>query len=332
MTFISRYQRKSCWGEYYQLLNPIYPGDFVKIKITAFLSAIAVCSPIAFIQPASAAKITSVSTTITPEGNYFRYNFTLKNDSTAGEQIRAWDLPLFSLNDIIPGSITSPGQRLGEGSTFQYYRGWNYGLIQGTTQGSPVIASDIVPLNARSTSRASKYYFGWEYNAANDYQLVANPGQFGPNPQAFENPPYVIHWLTGFGYAGAGGFDGYLYNVDGEGRSNPDGSSDNSSITIVTSPTPLYPGQSQSGFSFLSRYSDQNAPYQAYWNRPPVTIGDPPIPGELGFSTPNSPARQAAQDSNPTIPTPALLPGLVSMGVGSWLKRRKQDAAASSKS
>jgi hypothetical protein len=297
----------------------------VKIRITAGM-VVCLCTAgliTAGIKPALATKITSVSTTITPEGDYFRYNFTLKNDSTAGEQIRAWDLPLFSLNDIVPGSITSPGQRLGVGGTFQYYRGWNYGLIQGTTQGSPVIASDIVPLNANSTSRASKNFFGWEYNAANDYQLAANPGQFGPNPQAFENPPYVIHWLTGF--ASFHGWDYYLTDVDA-------GLENNENVRIITSPTPLYPGQSQSGFSFLSSYSDQNAPYQAYWNSPPVTIGDPPIPGELGFSTPNSPARQAAQGSDPTIPTPALLPGLVSMGIGSWLKRRKQDAATLSKS
>jgi hypothetical protein len=296
----------------------------VKIRITAGM-LICLCAAqliAAGVKPALAIKITSVSTTITPEGDYFRYNFTLKNDSTAGERILAWDLPLFSLDDIVPGSITSPGQRLGEGSRFQYYRGWNYGLIQGTTQGSPVIASDIVPLNANSTSRASKYSFGWKYNAATDYQLVANPDQFGPNPQAFENPPYVIHWFTGFTYAL--GYQNNLANRD---------STDDSAITITTSPTELNAGQSQSGFSFLSSYSDQNAPYQAYWNWPPVTIGDPPIPGELGFSTPNSPARQAAQGPNPAaVPTPAMLPGLASMGIGSWLKRRKQGAATSSKS
>jgi hypothetical protein len=274
------------------------------------------------VKPALATKITSVSTTITPEGDNFRYNFTLKNNSTAGEQILAWDLPLFSLNDIVPGSITSPGQRLGEGSTFQYYRGWNYGLIQGTTQGSPVIASDIVPLNANSTSRASQY-FGWQYNAATDYQLAANPTQFGLNPQAFNNPAYVIHWLTGF--TNPQGGDSNVKNLD---STDP---SISPATKITTSPTPLYSGQSQSGFSFLSRYSGENSPYQAYWNSPPVTIGDPPTPGELGFSTPNSPARQAAQGTNP-IPTPALLPGLVSMGIGSWLKRRKQDATTSSKS
>jgi hypothetical protein len=57
------HQSKSYRGECYQLLNPIYPGDFVKIKITAFLSAIAVFSPIVWLQPASAARIigTSVS-------------------------------------------------------------------------------------------------------------------------------------------------------------------------------------------------------------------------------------------------------------------------------
>jgi hypothetical protein len=57
MTASSRYQSESCWGECYQLLNPIYPGDFVKRTTMAFLSAIAVFSPIVWLQPASAASI-----------------------------------------------------------------------------------------------------------------------------------------------------------------------------------------------------------------------------------------------------------------------------------
>jgi hypothetical protein len=44
-----------------QLLNPIYPGDFVKRTTMAFLSAIAVFSPIVWFQPASAASIRGFS-------------------------------------------------------------------------------------------------------------------------------------------------------------------------------------------------------------------------------------------------------------------------------
>jgi hypothetical protein len=43
-----------------QLLNPIYPGDFVKRTTMAFLSAIAVFSPIVWLQPASAASFASI--------------------------------------------------------------------------------------------------------------------------------------------------------------------------------------------------------------------------------------------------------------------------------
>jgi hypothetical protein len=81
MIVSSRHQSESCRGEYYQLLHPIYPGDFVKITTMAFLSAIAVFSPIVLLQPASAANIRADSVScVTGSGIDSNRGCETKND------------------------------------------------------------------------------------------------------------------------------------------------------------------------------------------------------------------------------------------------------------
>ncbi len=114
----------------------------------------------------------------------------------------------------------------------------------------------------------------WTYDAATDPLLDpsqgGDPNLYGPNPEVFENPPYVLHWFESSGGSGGAG--------------------------------PIFPGDFLNGFSFVSDYGSRSAPYLASWSSFPPRGGDPPIP-DAGFGSPNSPARMAAQG----IPEPSSL-------------------------
>lgn len=111
-----------------------------------------------------------VDATVTLEGSQYRYSFEVFNTTVGAAQFQGipvimdWELPLFSLDDIIPSSITSP-------------EGWRHELV----------AHPMPPSF-------------WNYRADEDPLL--DPGQggdpnlYGPNPHVFENPPYVLHWFT----------------------------------------------------------------------------------------------------------------------------------------
>jgi len=135
----------------------------------------------------------------------------------------------------------------------------------------------------------------WNYVAADDPLL--DPGQggdpnlYGPNPHVFENPPFVLHWFTD---------DPETYGI--------------------------FPGNSLGGFGFLSDFSPLNAPYLASWVDLPPRGGDPPIPGSA-FGTPNSPARQIAQQPEPSTILLAAMCGL-----GLMVMRRKLGLRARSAS
>jgi hypothetical protein len=157
-----------------------------------------------------------------------------------------WELPLFDLADIDISSIESPN-------------GWDWEIV-------------VAPYTPE---------FVWtSYDPATDPLLDpaqgGNPNLYGPNPEAFNNPPYVLHW-----------FD----------------------ISFTSGGAGIYPGQFLNGFSFESQYSARSAPYMASWTTFPPRGGDPPIPGS-GFGSPNSPARMAAQG----IPEPSTFVMFVMAG------------------
>ena len=209
-----------------------------------------------------------VDATVTPDAGGFRYDFTVFNTSFGGVAtgvnssgdvsaagvgipvIVDWELPLFSLDDVDMNSIQSPS-------------GWNFEIL-------------TPPYTSSQNGNV------WNtYDADTDPLLDplqgGDPNLYGPNPQAFENPPYVLHWFDDFtSSGGAGG---------------------------------IFPNNFLSGFSFVSEFSSQNAPYLASWSDFPPRGGDPPIPGS-GFGSPNSPARQAAQG----VPEPSTIVLLVMAG------------------
>ena len=234
-------------------------GSLKHVRKAALAGALVPLGTVALSEPVHAQDNTSrVDATVTPVGNQFRYDFTVHNTSFGGVSafgvgvtpvIIDWELPLFALDDIDISSIQSPF-------------GWYYEIV------SP-------PYN---TSQDGNVWTNYD----TDTDPLLDPAQggdlnlYGPNPEAFDNPPYVLHWYESFESGGAG---------------------------------PIFPGQFLGGFSFVSDYSSRNAPYMASWNFFPPRGGDPPIPGS-GFGSPNSPARMAAQG----IPEPSTFVMLVMAG------------------
>lgn len=209
----------------------------------------------------------------------FTYDFTVQNTSFFDEGsetgvpnepiIVDWELPFFALSDIAGvndindiGTIVSPD-------------GWFAEIIQ-----------DPAP-------------FPWDYQAANDPLLDpgqgGDPGLYGPSPQVFDDPPFIIHWFT---------------TLD-EGE--------------VPFPFAVRAGEQLSGFGFQSDFSEQNAPYLTTWDELAPISGDPPIPVNA-FGTPFSPARQQAQQQ--VIPEPssfAVFGALVVVCAGAALWRRRSE-------
>jgi hypothetical protein len=251
------------------------------------------------VNPAVAADLSShVETAVVREGDFWRYNFTLFNDSTDGAELtdRAelteWAIPLFSEDDIVAGSITGPGYTTRTVSpTESYAKGWFYALLKNESPQKTIIETNRSRLGVGDYDTAR---LRWTYRADQDSYLASQSDKYGNNPSAFDSPAYMLRWFTGYGYDATPTF----------------------SQLIHYEPDPLTARKSLQ-FSFLSKYLSKAAPYQAQWWGESYTIGDP--------GTPNSPARQSAQGTT-DVPTPALLPGLASLGIGSWLKRRKQAA------
>jgi hypothetical protein len=222
-------------------------GPLKHVRKAALAGALVPLGSVALMESAVAQEGTSrVDATVTPVGSQFRYDFTVFNTSILGSGSTAWlidwELPLFDLGDLDLGSVDSPPEWAFEILTAPYDTG------QGT--------------NVWST-----------YDPATDPLLDSmqggDPNLYGPNPEVFDMPPYVLHW----------------YEID------------QSSGGIG-----VFPGEFLSGFSFISDYSSRSAPYMASWLSFPPRGGDPPIPG-AGFGSPNSPARKAAQG----VPEPSTL-------------------------
>jgi hypothetical protein len=237
------------------------------------LSGLAISAGSARADPFSAAGAYVVPSTDFP-GNY-DYGYSIINTSTphaAGfdQVIVDWELPIFALDDVL--IVFDPP-------------GWRHEFV---------------------TPRQSTLYYNnpsgpyghyrWSYDPAFDpfIAMVGLTAAYGPNPNVFIDPPYIIHWYT------------CALEAD---PSCPDGGN------------PIREGDSLSGFRLVSFWPERNAPYQASFAYLPPATGDPPIPGRLGFISPNSPARQAAQNAGVPEPSALILMGL---GGAGFLIRRRQ--------
>jgi hypothetical protein len=213
----------------------------------------------------------------TPSGGLFQYDFTVFNTSTPDEinpLIVNWELPFFSLDDLDISSITSP-------------EGWVFEIIN---------PSDSTFIYNNPNGPYGEY--SWDWDAATDPTLLADPNAYGPNVDVFVDPPFLIHWYT-----------------------TPDDIGDG----LFLPTAPIAPGSSLSGFGFESDFASVNAPYQSSWFLQPPVTGDPPIPGSA-FGTPFSPARQQAQGG--VIPEPASIGiwSLLAATVAFRVRRRKAAA------
>jgi hypothetical protein len=160
------------------------------------------------VNPAVAGDLSSrVETAVVREGDFWRYNFTLFNDSADGE-ITDWAIPLFSEDDIVAGSVTGPGHTLEGPSSYAYAKGWFYGLLKNDSPQKTVIATDRARLGPGSDYEIANSR--WTYNASQDSyldpQLGGQPDKYGKNPLAFDSPAYVLRWFTGYGYDASPGF------------------------------------------------------------------------------------------------------------------------------
>ncbi len=269
------------------------PASRWLIPVSAIL-AWAVASPAWAIIGDGPGYSSRVDSTVTPQAAQFRYDFTVFNTSEVLELAVAeatlevfqiepgeipvivdWELPIFSLSDVAglnpndpSGAIDSPD-------------GWAVEVIP------PDSSTDIY-------NNVDGPYgpYSWDYDAATD--PAAQAGDYGPNPEVFNDPPWIIHW--------------YL-QPNGPGEL----------------PAGIFPGDSLDGFGFVSDYSEQAAPYLSSWFFLPPALGDPPIPNDPVFSTPNSPERQQAQRG--AIPEPASLAAwalVLGVAIAAGLIRRRR--------
>ncbi|NKB56676.1 MAG: PEP-CTERM sorting domain-containing protein [Alphaproteobacteria bacterium] len=179
----------------------------------------------------------------TAEGPAFRYNFEVFNDSALylGEinginRLVNWELPLFSLNGIDLGSITSPTD-------------WSFeiidinGVIQATA-GAGVLGqqSDIYNNNNGPYGE-----YAWNWTAGDDPVLNANPGIYGPDENQFETPEFILHWFSlPAEFEGAlnpileqDSLDGFSFLAEADGTNVPyQASWDQQPLTIGDPPSP----------------------------------------------------------------------------------------------
>jgi len=222
-----------------------------------------------------------VDATVTPQGNAYSYEFKVVNTTNSGSGaggefiIVDWELPLFSANDVVSGSISAPA-------------GWAYELIH--------------PDDTTQTYNNAEGPYGlyqWDYEAANDPLLNTTPDLYGPSPGVFDTPPWIIHW--------------YL-TPKCQATESATGLNTGLVCEVYDLSGGIWEGNSLTGFGFTSAYSAGNAPYLSSWASLPPVSGDPPIP-QQGLGSPNSPARQEAQGIPAPGALALILAGLAGLGL-----------------
>ena len=253
------------------------------------------------------AQTSYVEGTVTPQGGRYLYEFTVYNNGDddddayggydgEGLVIVDWELPLIvgdgqTWSDVVD-TIMSPTGDFGAAFVEADPQPWYYEVI--TPAGIIQASSDPHSPGAGS---ASVYYdnpagpygeYDWSWTKEADPVWQDNNDVYGPNPDRWLDPDYLIHW----------------YTPDDPEESPRD---------------PIFPFDSRTGYSFMSDISGGNAPYMASWFFEPPTIGDPPSP-QGGGPLPGIPG------PTPIVPLPAAFPvALIVMagmaGVG-YIRRR----------
>jgi hypothetical protein len=226
-----------------------------------------------------------VDSAVTQSSSLYNYSFTVFNTSpnpnTQGiggiPLLVNWELPIFNVNDV--NNIQSPA-------------GWTYEIVD--TDGNLIDENTGLPTGGTSSyfNNPSGPYgdYGWDYDPNTD----PDRGNY-LNPDAFIDPPYIIHWYTP--------------------RSDYGGN--NPILPIWVSDVNFL-----SGFGFESDFASTNAPYLSSWDFLRPRVGDPPIPGGAGFGFPNSPSYRNFGTAVPEPSTFALLMAGSLVGVGLRLRRR----------
>ena len=259
-----------------------------------------------------------VDGTVTPQGGgRYLYEFTVYNTSAPGDDdddayggyggnflIVDWELPLMvgpgqDYTDVVDTIMSPTGYPTwaepGPVAAVSESHTWYYEVID-PVDGFVHETNDpdfIGPHSDYYANASGPYgYYDWAaWTKEADPVWQADSDVYGPDPDMWLNPDYLIHWYT------------------------PD-------VEVASPLAPIGPGQLLAGFSFMSDFSAGNAPYLASWEQEPPTIGDPPFPVTgLPAGLPGSPG-----PTGPIIPLPAAFPAafLVMTGMAgvAYLRRR----------
>ncbi len=143
------------------------------ICLVALALALAAASPARAVFGHSYSSRVDGAATLLADGNT-AYAFSVVNTSEPIDLYRIvdWELPIFSLGDVLPGSVICPD-------------GWTYEII------SPDATT------AYYNNPNSPYgEYRWSYDPSGDPLLGTDPDAYGVDASIFVDPPYIIHWYT----------------------------------------------------------------------------------------------------------------------------------------
>jgi hypothetical protein len=306
MTVSSRYQSESCWGEYYQLLNPIYPGDFVKRTTMAFLSAIAVFSPIVWLQPASAASIRGSSISCADNNRVCN-----PQDDYSSNQNGA------ALRDITLSTSASSG-----GGSSRSDVTASFGTIKASSSTQAKVytsSSSSGDVNDSFTVRSSTLQSGTPVTLLFTWSV---DGSLVFNNYYFTSEAYATAFFRASEYFGSD----LLMNYTTPSRS--DGSAPIQVNQVLTGRLNTTIGQEISlryGLSVGSYINGALVPVSASadFGHTARFFADSETADVILTS---SSGHNYASPITPSVPTPAMMPGLIALGAA--LRRQRQKACA----